>query len=80
VIFTAMQRDGTLECPDLPRLKELLRVVSLPLIVAGGIGHIDHLHSLVPLAPEGLYGVIIGKALYEGSVTFREALAITQRA
>jgi phosphoribosylformimino-5-aminoimidazole carboxamide ribotide isomerase len=80
VIFTAIQRDGTLEGPDLPRLKELLRVVSLPLIVAGGIGHIDHLQSLVPLAPEGLYGVIIGKALYEGSVTFREALAITQRA
>jgi phosphoribosylformimino-5-aminoimidazole carboxamide ribotide isomerase len=80
VIFTAIQRDGTLEGPYLPRLKELLRVVSLPLIVAGGIGHIDHLQSLVPLAPEGLYGVIIGKALYEGSVTFREALAITQRA
>lgn len=80
VIFTAIQRDGTLEGPDLPRLKELLRVVSLPLIVAGGIGHIDHLQSLVPLAPEGLYGVIIGKALYEGSVTLREALAITQRA
>jgi phosphoribosylformimino-5-aminoimidazole carboxamide ribotide isomerase len=80
VIFTAIQRDGTLEGPDLPRLKELLRVVSLPLIVAGGIGHIDHLQSLVPLAPEGLYGVIIGKALYEGSVTFHEALAITQRA
>ena len=80
VIFTAIQRDGTLEGPDLPRLKELLQVVRLPVIVAGGIGHIDHLQSLVPLAPAGLYGVIIGKALYEGSVTFREALTIMQRA
>jgi phosphoribosylformimino-5-aminoimidazole carboxamide ribotide isomerase len=80
VIFTAIQRDGTLEGPDLPRLKDLLKVVRLPVIVAGGIGHIDHLQSLVPLAPAGLYGVIIGKALYEGSVTFREALAVMQRA
>ena len=80
VIFTAIQRDGTLEGPDLPRLKELLQVVRLPVIVAGGIGHIDHLQSLVPLAPAGLYGVIIGKALYEGSVTFREALTVMQRA
>jgi phosphoribosylformimino-5-aminoimidazole carboxamide ribotide isomerase len=80
VIFTAIQRDGTLEGPDLPRLKALLRVVSLPVIVAGGIGHVEHLQRLVPLAIDGLSGVIIGKALYEGAVAFREALAITQRA
>jgi phosphoribosylformimino-5-aminoimidazole carboxamide ribotide isomerase len=80
VIFTAIQRDGTLEGPDLPRLKALLRVVSRPVIVAGGIGHVEHLQRLVPLAIDGLSGVIIGKALYEGAVAFREALAITQRA
>jgi phosphoribosylformimino-5-aminoimidazole carboxamide ribotide isomerase len=80
VIFTAIQRDGTLEGPDLPRLQALLRAVSLPVIAAGGIGHLDHLRSLAPLAAAGLYGVIIGKALYEGSVTLHEALAITQRA
>jgi phosphoribosylformimino-5-aminoimidazole carboxamide ribotide isomerase len=80
MIFTAIQRDGTLEGPDLPRLKDLLTVVRLPVIVAGGIGHLEHLQSLVPLAPAGLLGVIIGKALYEGSVTFREALAVMQGA
>jgi phosphoribosylformimino-5-aminoimidazole carboxamide ribotide isomerase len=80
VIFTAIQRDGTLAGPDLPRLKDLLQVIHLPVIVAGGIGHIDHLQSLIPLAPAGLSGVIIGKALYEGSVSFREALDLMQRA
>jgi phosphoribosylformimino-5-aminoimidazole carboxamide ribotide isomerase len=80
VIFTAIQRDGTLEGPDRPALKALLKVVSRPVIVAGGIGHLDHLQSLLPLAPAGLAGVIIGKALYEGAVMFHEALAITQRA
>ena len=80
LIFTAIQRDGTLEGPDLPRLKALLTAVNLPVIVAGGIGHVDHLRRLLPLAAEGLSGVIIGKALYDGAVGFHEALAITRRA
>jgi phosphoribosylformimino-5-aminoimidazole carboxamide ribotide isomerase len=80
MVFTAIQRDGTLEGPDLPRLKEVLAAVSLPVIVAGGVGQLDHLQSLLPLAVAGLSGVIIGKALYDGSIAFHEALAITQRA
>jgi phosphoribosylformimino-5-aminoimidazole carboxamide ribotide isomerase len=80
MVFTAIQRDGTLEGPDLPRLKEVLAAVSLPVIVAGGVGQLDHLQSLLPLAAAGLSGVIIGKALYDGSIAFHEALAITQRA
>jgi phosphoribosylformimino-5-aminoimidazole carboxamide ribotide isomerase len=79
LIFTAIQRDGTLEGPDVPRLKELLTAVSMPVIVAGGIGDLEHLQSLVPLVAAGLDGVIIGKALYDGSVTLHQALAITQR-
>jgi phosphoribosylformimino-5-aminoimidazole carboxamide ribotide isomerase len=79
MIFTAIQRDGTLEGPDLLRLQELLRVVSVPVIAAGGIGHIDHLKHLFPLTAEGLDGVIIGKALYDGSVIFQEALALSQK-
>jgi phosphoribosylformimino-5-aminoimidazole carboxamide ribotide isomerase len=79
MIFTAIQRDGTLEGPDLSRLKELLMAVSVPVIAAGGIGHIDHLRRLLPLASEGLYGVIIGKALYDGAVIFQEALTLMQR-
>jgi phosphoribosylformimino-5-aminoimidazole carboxamide ribotide isomerase len=80
LIFTAIQRDGTLDGPDLPRLKELLATVSLPVIVAGGIGHVDHIRALVPLQADGLHGAIIGKALYDGSVIFHEALALAQGA
>ena len=80
LIFTAIQRDGTLEGPDLPRLKELLAEVSLPVIVAGGIGYVDHIQSLVPLVADGLQGAIIGKALYDGCIIYREALALVQGA
>jgi phosphoribosylformimino-5-aminoimidazole carboxamide ribotide isomerase len=79
LIFTAIQRDGTLEGPDLPRLKTLLAAVNLPVIIAGGIGDIQHIQSLMPLAAAGLSGIIIGKALYDGRVSFREALALAQR-
>jgi phosphoribosylformimino-5-aminoimidazole carboxamide ribotide isomerase len=78
LIFTAIQRDGTLQGPDLLRLTDLLTAVNIPVIVAGGIGHLDHLRSLLPLVAAGLAGVIIGKALYDGSVTLRQALDITQ--
>jgi phosphoribosylformimino-5-aminoimidazole carboxamide ribotide isomerase len=79
LIFTAIQRDGTLEGPDLPRLEALLAAVDLPVIVAGGVGDIRHVRSLVPLAAAGLSGMIIGKALYDGCVSFREALALAQK-
>ena len=79
LIFTAIQRDGTLEGPDLPRLKTLLATINLPVIVAGGIGDIQHIQNLMPLAASGLSGMIIGKALYDGCVSFREALALAQR-
>jgi phosphoribosylformimino-5-aminoimidazole carboxamide ribotide isomerase len=79
LIFTAIQRDGTLDGPDLPRIKALLAAVNLPVIVAGGIGDIRHVQSLVPLAAAGLSGMIIGKALYDGCVSFREALAFAQK-
>jgi phosphoribosylformimino-5-aminoimidazole carboxamide ribotide isomerase len=79
LIFTAIQRDGTLEGPDLPRLKKLLAAVRTPVIAAGGIGQIEHIRRLSPLAAEGLHGVIVGKALYDGSVTFGEALALARR-
>ena len=79
LIFTAIQRDGTLEGPDVPRLTALLAAVKIPVIVAGGIGGIDHIRSLLPLAADGLSGIIIGKALYDGSVIFREALTSAQR-
>jgi phosphoribosylformimino-5-aminoimidazole carboxamide ribotide isomerase len=79
LIFTAIQRDGTLEGPDLPGLKALLAAVETPVLVAGGIGRLAHLQELLPFGPHGLQGIIIGKALYDRSVAFREALVLAQR-
>lgn len=80
LIFTAIQRDGTLEGPDLPRLKSLVAAVQTPVIAAGGIGCLEHIRDLLPLSNAGLSGIIVGKALYDGSVVFPDALALTQDA
>lgn len=80
LIFTAIQRDGTLEGPDLPRLQSLLTIVKTPVVAAGGIGHLEHIRDLLPLEPAGLSGIIVGKALYDGSVGFAEALSLVQNA
>jgi phosphoribosylformimino-5-aminoimidazole carboxamide ribotide isomerase len=79
LIFTAIQQDGTLAGPDLPRLEHLLTTVRTPLIAAGGIGCLEHVRALLPLGRLGLSGSIIGKALYDGTVVFSEALALTQK-
>ncbi len=79
LIFTAIQRDGTLAGPDMLRIEELLAVVKLPVIVAGGVGRLEHILALLPLGKEGLMGIIIGKALYDGAIAFREALSMVQR-
>jgi phosphoribosylformimino-5-aminoimidazole carboxamide ribotide isomerase len=79
LIFTAIQQDGTLEGPDQSRVRALLATVSLPVLVAGGIGQIAHVQALLRLSQAGLAGMIVGKALYDGSIVFREALDLVQR-
>jgi len=76
VVFTDISRDGTLAGPNLPEIKRLLSIINIPLIVAGGVSTIDDLRKLKELEKDGLAGVIIGKALYEGKIDFQEALKL----
>jgi phosphoribosylformimino-5-aminoimidazole carboxamide ribotide isomerase len=47
---------------------------TVPLIASGGVGSITDLLSLLSLEPHGVKGVIVGRALYDGSVDLAEAL------
>jgi len=77
LIVTQILGDGTLRGPDLDGLGRLLSTVDLALIASGGVGTVDHLRELSSLEVGGrrLAGVIVGRALYEGTVTIEEALA-----
>ena len=78
VQFTDVRRDGTLIGPNLEAIRELGKRTSLRITAAGGVSDASDLVRLRELEAFGVDEVIVGKALYEGRLTFaaaREALA-----
>jgi phosphoribosylformimino-5-aminoimidazole carboxamide ribotide isomerase len=76
VIFTDVGRDGTLKGPNLSAIQEIASVTRVKIIAAGGITTVNDLHSLLKLKPFGVEAVIVGKALYAGTITLKEALDV----
>jgi len=78
VIVTDISKDGTLEGINFEFLKMLLGSSSLKFIIAGGIGSIDDIINLKKIEDMGVYGVIVGKALYEGKnkINLKKAIRI----
>lgn len=74
IIYTDIQRDGTLSGANLPALREMAAAVDLPIIASGGIASLTDLLSLLALEPSGVVGVIVGRALYTGDVNLEEAI------
>ena len=70
-LVTSITKDGTLSGPDLDALRAACQYSGVAIIAAGGIGGLD---DLVALKRVGVEGAVIGKALYEGRFTLREAL------
>ena len=74
IISTDIATDGTLAGPNLEALRAMAEASAVPVIASGGIGNLEHLLSLLALAPLGIEGVIVGRALYDGRVDLAEAL------
>lgn len=74
LITTDIATDGTLAGPNLTFLRAMAEASTIPVIASGGIGRLDDLLGLLALAPLGVEGVIVGRALYDGRVDLAEAL------
>jgi phosphoribosylformimino-5-aminoimidazole carboxamide ribotide isomerase len=74
VIYTDIARDGMLEGPNMDGLRRMTAVCPVPLIASGGVTRTDDLRSLRALGPK-VIGAIVGKALYEGMLDLRTAMA-----
>ena len=72
-IVTDINTDGTLEGTNEDFIRDILNITDIPVIASGGIGSISDLLSLIKFECFGLYGVIVGKALYENKFTINEA-------
>jgi phosphoribosylformimino-5-aminoimidazole carboxamide ribotide isomerase len=71
--YTNVDRDGTLEGPDVDEVRRVGEVVRGRFIYSGGIGSLDHLRALKETRLVNLAGVIAGKSLYECRFTIEEA-------
>jgi len=81
LVVTEISRDGTLEGPDESGLRRLLAATSIPIVASGGVGSIEHLHSLASVeyrtntgATRRFDGAIVGRALYENKFTLAAAI------
>jgi phosphoribosylformimino-5-aminoimidazole carboxamide ribotide isomerase len=74
IIYTDIATDGMFTGPNLNALRELSSSVpEVGIIASGGVANIEHVQSLRTLG-EGIEGVIIGKALYDGKLKLADAL------
>jgi len=76
LICTDIKRDGMLQGPNIDYLKQIAENVDAEIIASGGISTIDDVRKIAKLEEFGVTGMIIGKALYAGSIDFKKALAI----
>ncbi|MCX5678521.1 MAG: 1-(5-phosphoribosyl)-5-[(5-phosphoribosylamino)methylideneamino]imidazole-4-carboxamide isomerase [Candidatus Omnitrophica bacterium] len=77
--YTDISKDGMLEGPNIDSLRELISATGLNIVAAGGVSSIGDIIKLKALESEGLKGVIVGKALYEGKLDLAEAIKICLR-
>lgn len=73
VVYTDIARDGMLNGPNLPALKEIVECSSFPVIASGGITSLEDLRAVQSIGPK-VEGAIIGKALYDGKLDLRAAV------
>ena len=74
LIYTDIARDGMLTGPNLDATAALADVVSIPVIASGGVGSENDVVAAAALAPRGVSGVIVGRALYTGAVGLESVL------
>ena len=84
-VVTDVNKDGMLQGPNLDLLREVASRTSAPIVASGGVTTIDDIRALMTLVPAdgqagGVEGAIAGTALYTGSLSLEEALAVTRGA
>jgi len=77
-VVTDVNKDGTLQGPNLNLLREVCAATNKPIIASGGVSTLDDLRALRTLTELGVEGAIVGKALYAGAFTLEDALQESQ--
>jgi phosphoribosylformimino-5-aminoimidazole carboxamide ribotide isomerase len=73
VIYTDIARDGTQGGPNIWSTEAVARAAGIPVFASGGVGSLDDIRQVAGVP--GVEGVIVGRALYTGALSLRDALA-----
>ena len=76
IVYTDIERDGALQGVNFAATAALAAEVSVPVIASGGIATLDDIAALRARAESGIEGAIVGRALYDGRIEPRAALAV----
>jgi len=71
IVYTDIARDGMLTGPNVEATREMAENCHVPIIASGGMSKLEDVEQLAKLE---LFGIIIGRAYYEGTIDLKEAL------
>lgn len=72
IIYTDIARDGMMTGPNISAMRSMVDQVDIPVIASGGVSKMEDIEKLMMI--NDLWGIISGKALYEGTVSLSEAI------
>ena len=75
ILYTDVAKDGMLQGPNVEQTRKLAEAGRVPVIASGGVGNIEHVRQVKANSPP-IWGCIIGRSLYEGTVDLREAIRV----
>ena len=77
-LYTEVGRDGMMNGPAAEMTASLAQLTSLQVIASGGVRNLADVKELLLYAPRGVSGVIVGRSVYEGTLSLREAIEATR--
>ncbi len=75
IVYTDISRDGMMQGVNLEATRQLAESITVPVIASGGVTDMDCIVKLNEVKHAGIGGVIIGRALYERTISLAEAQA-----
>ncbi|HYA13615.1 MAG TPA: 1-(5-phosphoribosyl)-5-[(5-phosphoribosylamino)methylideneamino]imidazole-4-carboxamide isomerase, partial [Syntrophales bacterium] len=78
VIYTDIKRDGMGTGVNIEATRNLARLVKIPVIASGGVSSMQDIEKLREVEKDGIAGIIIGKALYSGAISLKEAISLSK--
>ena len=77
--FTDIHRDGMQTGPNIEETRRLAEAVSIPVVASGGVSTLADIRNALPLQSVGVVGIIVGKALYSGSLDLQAAIRLLKQ-